>query len=337
MVSELLTTTAAYIDAPGPPEAIRVGELPLERPGPREVLVLTDTVVVDPVDTYIRSGSYRTSLPRPYIIGRDLVGTVVATGAEVDVPAAGDRVWCNSMGIDGRQGTFATFVVVPAERLFPLPPDVDPVTAVAALHPATTAVLGLLTHAALAPGETVFVGGGAGNVGTAMTQVAAAHGAEVIVSAREEDAAWCRRAGARAVVDYREPEFAERLTAQVPDGVDVYVDTSGRIDLDLAVSLLRPRGRIVLMSGTAQRPELPVGPLYTKHGRIIGFAIGHATVAELSEAARVVTAGLTRSAPLPSGWMVRIHDVLPLTKAAYAHRLVEQSVRGRVVLRTEDT
>ena len=52
-------------------------------PGPTDVLVAVETVAVNPVDTYVRSGRYRTPVPLPFIVGRDLIGTVAEVGFEV--------------------------------------------------------------------------------------------------------------------------------------------------------------------------------------------------------------------------------------------------------------
>jgi NADPH:quinone reductase-like Zn-dependent oxidoreductase len=116
----------------------------------------------------------------------------------------GDQVWCNSLGHDGRQGSFARFAVVPAEREYHLPSEVDPVTAVAAAHPAATAYLAWFVHAGLRPGQTVYVGGAAGNVGTAAVQMATTAGARVIAGARPADHAPCAAAGAAATVDFQD-------------------------------------------------------------------------------------------------------------------------------------
>ena len=134
---------AAYITELGPPEAIRLGDLPVPEIGPTDVLAEVDTVTVNPVDTLVRSGGYQTPTPFPFVVGRDLVGTVAAVGAGVTGFAAGDRVWCNSLGHGGRQGSFAEYAAVPAERLYRLPDGADPVAAVASFHPAATAYLAL--------------------------------------------------------------------------------------------------------------------------------------------------------------------------------------------------
>lgn len=70
---------AAWIDEFGPPERIRYGELPVPSCGPTDVLVRVEAVAVNPADTFIRSGAYRTPIPIPFVIGRDLAGTVAAS------------------------------------------------------------------------------------------------------------------------------------------------------------------------------------------------------------------------------------------------------------------
>ena len=319
---------AAYVTEPGPPAAIRVGRLPVPSPGPTDVLVRVELVVVDPVDTLVRSGAYPTPMPFPFVVGRDLVGAVAAAGPGAAGFAPGERVWCNSLGHGGRQGSFAEYAVVPAERLYPLPAGVDPVTAVAALHPGATAWLGLYRHGGLLPAETVYVGGADGNVGSAVTALGRLGGARVLAGARPDDAGWCRAAGAAEVVDARDPELAARLRALAPGGIDLWLDASGHLDLPTALDLLADRGRVVVLAGGGQRLTLPVGPLYTHDRRIVGFVISRATVDELARAAAVLNQRLAAGA-LP----VRVHDVWPLERAAEAHQAVERGVRGRLVLR----
>jgi NADPH:quinone reductase-like Zn-dependent oxidoreductase len=130
---------AAFITRLGPADGIRVGELPQPAPGPTDVLVRAEVVVVNPVDILVRSGGWATPTPFPFVIGRDLVGTVAEAAPGAVGFAPGDRVWCNSLGYGGRQGSFAEYAVVPAERLYHLPAAADPVAAVALFHPAATA------------------------------------------------------------------------------------------------------------------------------------------------------------------------------------------------------
>ncbi|MFF7729219.1 NADPH:quinone reductase [Streptomyces sp. NPDC008001] len=322
---------AAYIERFGPPEAIVTGTLPVPSPGPTDVLVDVAATAVNPVDTLIRSGGFRTALAFPFVIGRDMVGTVAGAGPGAAGFAPGDPVWCNSLGHGGRQGPAAERAVVPADRLYPLPAGVRAEDAVAVAHPAATAYLALFTHGRLRPGETVLVAGAAGNVGSALVTMAVWAGARVVATAAARDAEYVRSLGAAEVLDYAAPGLAGLLAAAAPGGVDVHVATHGRHDLEIAVPLLARRGRIVVFAGTSARPVLPVGQLYQKDGALVGFVISHATTAELAEAAgavgRLLGAGLLRP---------RAVEELPLADAAEAHRRMERGeLRGRrLVLRT---
>ncbi|GAA0963001.1 NADPH:quinone reductase [Actinocorallia libanotica] len=309
---------AAYIEEYGPPSVIRYGELPDPRPGPTDVLVDVDAVAVDPVDTFVRSGAWRTPLTFPFVIGRDLVGTVAEAGPGTPGFAPGDRVWSLSMGHEGRQGPSAERAVVPADRLYRLPDDTDPLDLLAMAHPAATAHLALFTHGRLRPGETVVVHGAAGNVGGAMVVMAANAGARVVAVASGADAAYCRDLGAVRTVDYRAPDVPARIAAACGDGADLILDASGRNDLEQAVNLLARRGRIIVLSGMTARPVLPVAALYQQDRSITGFAISHATTTELAEAAHHV-AHLTATGLLRP----RHRTTLPLSEAAEAHHRLE--------------
>jgi NADPH:quinone reductase-like Zn-dependent oxidoreductase len=321
---------AAYITTLGSPDVITYGEMDRPVPGPTDVLVRVEAAAVDPVDTFVRSGAYRTPTPFPFVLGRDLVGTVADIGPGATGFAVGDRVWSHSMGHGGRQGVTAEYCVVGVDRLYHLPGDVDAARAVAVLHPVATAHLALFRHARLRPGETVLVIGGAGNVGRAATMLAARAGARVLAVARAETAPDCLRAGATAVVDHRDPDAAEQLRELTGDGVDVHLDTSGHQDLDAALALVGHGARVVLMAGLSARPVLPVGAVYPRDVSLVGFAISNSSVDDLAGTARVINHGLADDAfPIP------VTVELPLSRTAEAHRMIEAGVRGRIVLRPE--
>ncbi|CAB65629.1 MULTISPECIES: zinc-binding dehydrogenase [Streptomyces] len=321
---------AAYIDAVGPADAIRYGELAVPPVGPTDVLVRVAAVAADPVDTFVRSGAYATPLPLPFVVGRDLVGEVAVAGPGAAGLAVGQRVWCNSLGHAGRQGSFAQYATVAAERLYPAPAGIDAEHLVAAAHPAASAWLALFRHGRLRAGETVYVGGGAGNVGGAAVALASRAGARVVATARAEDAAAVRQLGAAEVLDHHAPDLGARVRGAAPDGYDVHLDTSGHGVLAEAVDSLARGGRLVAMVGLGAGPAaLSVGGLYTKDASIVGFAISNATAADLAEAARGVVGVLT-----DTPWRPRIADRLPLSMTAEAHRRLEAGeVRGRLVLR----
>ncbi|WP_326835348.1 NADPH:quinone reductase [Amycolatopsis rhabdoformis] len=314
---------AAYVEQLGGVDEIRVGELPDPVAGPGEVLVDVVATSANPVDTFVRSGLYVTPVPLPLVLGRDVVGRVVADAAGF---RAGEWVWSNSLGHGGRQGAAAERAVVPAERLYRLPEGADPFDVVVMVHPGATAYLALVTHGRVRAGETVLVAGGGGNVGAALIELAAAAGARVIATASADDLDRCRALGATEVFDYRDPGLADRLAAA--GAVDVFVDTSGRNDLEAAVGLLAERGRIVVLAGARSRPVLPAGELYMHDRSVLGFAISNARAEELAEAAVSLNDRFAHGG-------LRPHHVerRTLADAAETHRRLEQgAVRGRVVL-----
>src|SRR5262245_784368 len=103
---------AAYIERTGPPESILYGDLPTPRPTDGQVLVRVEATDVNPIDVYFRSGMVAAPLRLPYILGRDLAGTVEAVGPRVTRFRPGDRVWGSNQGTGDRPGTFAEYAAV---------------------------------------------------------------------------------------------------------------------------------------------------------------------------------------------------------------------------------
>lgn len=320
---------AAYIQERTGAAGIRLGTLARPSCGPGQVLIRVQAVAVNNVDTFVRSGRYATDLVFPQAVGRDATGIVAQTCTGVEGLRAGDAVWTNSLGFDGRPGAAAEFALADAERVYRLPSGAAPVEAAAALHPCATASLALERHGALRAGETAYIAGGAGHVGSAAVVLAAATGARVLASAAPQDAAYCRTLGAAEVFDYRAPDLQGQLRAAAPGGIDVHLDTSGANDLELAVGLMARRGRIVIMAGTSSRAMLPAGDLYMNDVAVLGFAISNADAAELSGAAATVNRMLADRL-----WRPRRLLTLPLEAAAAAHAMLEEGrARGtRIVL-----
>lgn len=319
---------AAFVRGNGPASSVEFGELPLPTIGPTDILVRIGATAVNHVDLFVRSGAYPTPTPFPFIIGRDLVGTVVATGAGVETYQVGDKVWCNSLGHAGRQGTFAEYAAVPVERLYPLPPGVDPTEVAAVLHAAGTAHIGLFREAHLALGETVFVNGAGGGVGSAVVQLAHAAGARVVATAAPRDHEWCTNIGADVVLDYADPNLTSAIGSAAPTGVDIWWDNSGHNDVATALSLLNTQGRIVMMAGMAAQPTFTAGALYTRDLSILGFAISNSSVTDLAVAAQTINALLASG-----GLRARVGSILPLADGRKAHEMMEAGGnRGRIVV-----
>ncbi|MBN2216594.1 MAG: NADPH:quinone reductase [Pirellulales bacterium] len=315
---------AAYIAAPGPPEAIVFGELPKPEPADGQVRVKVSAVAVNPIDVYVRSGMIDMKMPRPYVVGCDLAGTVEAVGRGVTQFTPGDRVWGSNQGIFGRQGTFAEYAVVDAQWLYPTPPLVDDRQAAACALVAITAHLGTFHRAQLQPGETIFVHGGTGGVGSCVVQMAVAAGARVIATAgSEEKAEFCRDLGAERIVNYKTEDLGVALAGFAPKGVNVWFETLREPDFDLILAHVAVGGRIVVIAGRDARPSLPIGPFYTRDCSLLGFAMFNAPADVQREAAERINGWLA-----DGKFRANIGRVLPLAEAAAAHRLQEENTLG---------
>src|SRR6266699_1584294 len=188
---------AAYINQTGPPDVITYGDLPTPKPIRSQCLIKVAAVDVNPIDVYIRSGAIPAKLSFPYIIGRDLAGTVIETGPEVTRFKVGDRVWATGQSAGDRSGTFSEMAVVDERWLHPTPANVSNEDVVAVSLVGITAHLGLVSHAELKAVEILFVSGGTGGVGSSVVQMAKILGARVITTASSnEKVDECRKLGA---------------------------------------------------------------------------------------------------------------------------------------------
>jgi NADPH2:quinone reductase len=329
---------AAYITQTGPPETIMIGDLPTPEPSENQVLVRVGAVAVNPIDTYIRSGMVEVKIPLPYVVGCDLAGTVEKVGQNVTRFKPGDRVWGSNQGVFHRQGTFAEYAAVDAEWLYPTPDSVDDRQAAACALVALTAHLGTFRSANLRPGETIFVHGGAGGVGSCVIQMGAAVGARVIATAgSDEKAERCRQYGAEVVVNYKKEDLAAALSEFAPKGVDVWFETLREQDFDLIMAHMAVGGRIVVMAGRDARPRLPIGPFYTHDTTLFGFSVLNAPAGQQQQAAEQINQWLAEGK-----LRANIGRVMSLDETAAAHRLQEENtlegagtLTGKIVLSVE--
>jgi NADPH2:quinone reductase len=327
---------AAYINQTGTPEVIIYGDLPTPKPTRRQCLVKVAAVDVNPIDLYVRSGAIPMPLTFPFILGRDLAGTVVEIGTGIRDIKVDDRVWATSQGADGRPGTFAEFAAVDYRWLHRIPEGVSDADAVALSLVGITAQLGLVRNANLKTGEILFVNGGSGGVGSCVVQMAKILGARVITTAgTDEKAAACRDLGADLAINYKTQDVAAAVKAFAPAGVNVWWETLREPDFDRTVSLLAPRGRMIIMAGREARPPFPVGPFYVKDCSLYGLAMFNASAREQRTAANAINRWLAEGK-----LRARIDRVLPLAQAAEAHRLQEEStinksgaLAGKLVLK----
>ena len=234
---------------------------------------------INPIDVYVRMGAVNMPRPTPCITGSDLAGVVSAVGEGVRRFKAGDRVWGSNQGLLGRQGTCAQFASVREEWLNPIPDNVSFEQAAALALVGITAHMGLFECAKLKTGETVFVNGGTGGIGSSVVQMAKAAGARVITTAgNDEKVSLARELGADHAFNYKSEDFNDQLKGLLKSsGIHVWYETQPPTDLDRTIDLMAVRGRIIVMAGEQARPAFPNGPFYVKGLSIHGFAMFNST------------------------------------------------------------
>ena len=316
---------AAFINQTGPADSIIYGDLPRPQATGSHVLVKIGAVAVNPVDTYVRAGTVAMPLPFPFIVGCDLAGTVEAVGPDAKKFKPGDRVWGSNQGLLGRQGTFAEYAAVDEALLYPTPLQVTDEQAAAIALVGLTAHLGLVREAKLQPGETLFVNGGTGGVGSVVVQMAKAIGATVITTAGTDDKVKrCLELGADHAINYKTHDVAAEVKQIAPDGVNVFWEILREPDFDKAVDMLAPRGRMIIMAGRDSRPQFPVGPFYVKGCALHGFVMFLATADEQQACAADINRWLVEGKMKPN-----IDRVMPLSQTAEAHKIQEDSTVGK--------
>lgn len=327
---------AAYIEGPGAPNVIRYGDLPAPTPKAGEVRVKVAAAAINPIDTYIRSGMIPPT-PLPLITGTDVAGTIDALGANVKRFQVGDRVWGSNQGLLGRQGSCAEYVCAAEDFFYLTPAGVADDDAAAGALVGITAHLGLFRCARLAAGETVFVNGGTGGVGSMVVQMAKAIGAKAITTVGSDDKAkLCKSWGADCVLNYKTDDVPARIKEFTGDkGVDVWYETQREHDFEKMIPLMKPRGRMIVMAGRTSKPAFPVGPFYVKDLSLHGFAMFNAPVDEQRVCADDINRWLAaKKLRAPIG------KTFKFAETAAAHQFLEDNTMkkagtliGKIVLR----
>ncbi|HEX6249069.1 MAG TPA: quinone oxidoreductase [Nocardioidaceae bacterium] len=246
---------AVVVEKNGGPEALQVREVEAPTPATGQVLVDVAASGVNFIDTYQRSGAY--PKPLPFVVGSEGAGTVVEVGPGVDGVSVGDRVaWAM---VDG--GGYAEQVVLPADRVVPVPDGVETEVAAAVMLQGMTAHYLCESTFPARSGQTALVQAAAGGLGLLLTQMLARKGVRVIgTTSTAEKAELARGAGAAEVIRYTELDVVEevrRITAG--RGVDVVYDGVGRTTFDAGLDCLLPRGMMVLC-GASSGPVPPLDP-----------------------------------------------------------------------------
>ena len=321
---------AAYYSEQGAArDVLRFGEQPTPEAGPGEVRVRLRTSGVNPSDWKVRRGGFGRGLTASLIIPHsDGAGEIDAVGA--DVPdRIGERVWIWNGQWKRRHGTAAEYIVVPSAQAVRLPQTVSYAEGACLGIPVLTAVQAVRL-AAIGRDSTVLIVGGAGAVANYAIQLAKLRGATVLSTVSSDiKAAHAQRAGADAIINYRDEDVGERVKALTGGrGVDAVIELDLSRNAKLYPSILRPRASVVVYGMSASEAALP--SLWMMQNSI---TLRLFLVYDLNDGDRA--AGIAElSKWLEAGRLQHtIAQRFPLERIADAHEVVERGeALGNVVL-----
>jgi NADPH:quinone reductase len=316
---------AIRVTAFGGPDVLVLSQVDDLQPGPEQVRVRVHAAGVNPVETYIRTGTYARTPALPWTPGTDAGGVVDAVGAGVTRLAPGDRVF--TIGTAGScSGTYAEQAILDEGCVHRLPGALSFAQGAAVGVPCTTAWRAVVQKAQLQAAETVLVHGGSGAVGTAAIQLARALGATVLATAGSR--ALVERLGAHHVLDHADAGYRDAITRLTGGrGPDVIIEMLANVNLAHDLALIAPRGRIVIVGS---RGPLEINPraLMGKDSTVTGMTLFNLTAGEWRQVAAGVAGALGSGALAPV-----VGRELPLADAAEAHALVmAPGATGKIAL-----
>src|ERR687897_3011517 len=325
----------------GGPEKMSYEDAPDPEPGPGETVVRLRAAALTRRDVFVTRGQYPGAKPEalPVILGSDGSGEVIARGEGAAGPDEGTEVVINPAlfwGGDPRKagkeyrilglpddGTFAQFVKIPAENVFPKPSHLSHEEGAALPLGALTAYRALVTRGKVQEGETVVVPGVGSGVATLVVQMAAALGARVFVtSGSDEKIEKAKEFGAEGGVNYNSEDWSKELKSMA-GGVDLSADHVGGENFNALVSLAKPGGRIVVIGATAGPTSKAMTiRIALKHLDVLGTAMG--TAEEF---------GAMLDLYAEHGLHPKIDETFPLEETPSALHLMEEgSGMGKIVL-----
>ena len=313
----------------GGPEVLQLSDVADPKAGPGQVVVRVRAAGVNPVDAYVRTGTYARKPPLPYIPGFDGGGEIEFVGTGVDGWSAGDRVWIAALGT--WQGTYAERMLCTPDQIYRLPTSVSFEAGAALGGTASTAHRALFGRAHARPGETVLVHGGTGGVGMPAIQLAKAAGLRVLATAgTDQGIDLLKREGADFVFNHHDAQRGEGIKAATGGrGVDIVLEMLANVNLDLDLQLLAFGGRVVVI-GNRGRTEIDPRMTMGKDAAILGMSLWNIPHEERVRINHEVNSALHAGTIRPA-----IGPRLPLAEAAKAHELVlGTGNNGKVVLMT---
>lgn len=313
----------------GGPEVLQLDDVPDPVPGPDDVVIQVRSAGVNPADTYMRNGTYRVQPSLPCVPGGDAAGDVVAIGDNVTGLSIGDRVFTGvAMGL-AFTGCYAELVKRRALHVRPIPHTISysEATTFGVSYP--TAHYALFARGGAQSGETLFIHGASGSVGTCAIQLAKRAGLKVIGSAGSQSGVQLvLDEGADHAVDHSKLGYFDDVRAACPgDGPDLILEMLANVNLAADMEIAAQRARIIVIGN---RGEIQINPRMAmmKELDIRGIMLWNASQHQLDAVMTDLVTAATEGALGP-----RVGREFPLSEVAQAHELVLQNGNaGKIVL-----
>lgn len=309
----------------GDPEKLLLEEVPILQPGAGQLMVEIHAAGVNPVDTYIRAGTYAKSPQLPYTPGRDGAGVVAVVGGGNTRFKIGDRVYLSG----SLTGTYAQTALCTEAQAHPLPPNVTFEQGAALGVAYATAFRALFQKANARAGESVLIHGASGGVGLAAVQLARAWGMRVFATAgTNEGRIIVSENGAHQVFDHNSANLVEEvLQSTGGGGVSIILEMLANKNLNRDLAMLRRNGRIVVI-GNRGTIEINPRDAMSRDASILGMLLSNASDEDVSVIHAALGAGLQSGVVRPV-----IGRRYPLQEAALAHEaILEPGHYGKIVL-----
>jgi NADPH:quinone reductase-like Zn-dependent oxidoreductase len=309
------TMKAVVADEYGGPEVLKYQDVPVPEPKDNEILVRVIASGVNPADPLILNGKYAKEFGThlPLILGYDMAGVVVKTGAKVTKVKVGDPVYAYLLW----GGGWAEYCISNESESAIKPKSLTFTEAASVPLAALTAWQALVDIGKIQAGQTVLIHGGSGGVGSFAIQIAKARGARVIATASTANQDLLKQLGADITIDYTKQKFEE-----IVHDVDLVLDPVGRDTLARSYGVVKKGGIIVTLVSRCDEAEL-------KKHQIRGASLSsHPNSAELAEITKLINDGKIK--PIVS-------QVLPVADAAKADgQAATHHTRGKIVLKIAD-
>ena len=309
----------------GGPEKLQLEEIPNPKCGVGQVVVKIEAAGVNPVDVYIRAGTYPRKPQLPYTPGTDGAGKVLSVGEGVEHLKPGQRVYVAG----SLSGTYAEQALCEAWAVFPLPANATFAQGASMHIPYGTAYRALFQKAHARPGETVLVQGASGGVGVAAVQLARAAGLHVVGTASTaRGQKLVAEEGAHRTLDHSAPDHFEKALALTEGrGYDVIIEMLANVNLAKDLTILALGGRVAVV-GNRGTVEINPRDAMGRDGSIIAMSLWNATPADIKSIHAALVAGLENQTLRPV-----IRHEIPLSEAPRAHEIImEPGAYGKIIL-----